>query len=410
MARDVDGSTGIAATSGSARDFASRSGHKRHRPMAHPRHPHGRRSKARLAVASSAVAVAFLVAVGAAGLLGSAKRAAGNVGAAIPAASTGPTSWTFANLPPAVSAKTSPGSSAATTTTPTVAPPVASASGYAPAPGLPPDQPFGYKVVSDVPFTTDVECGGHSCQMGLDIYVPGGKGPFPTVVLVGPSGRGYLAGFAADLANLGILVYNANFRDVAGEGGGYPAGFEDVACAVRYARTDASQHGGMAGPVTLVGHSLGGWVGSVVALDQDEFVGGCLSGGSGRPDAFVGLAGNYQIDSGENSTDLYNFFGGSAADMAGVYAVANPFNYATGTSIPVQLVAGTDDETVDPNQSIALDSFLIKRAWDVTLTMIYGGGHVSILREPSTHAAIFSAIAAACSNEGIFDPVNPRGD
>jgi alpha-beta hydrolase superfamily lysophospholipase len=274
---------------------------------------------------------------------------------------------------------------------------------------LPPDQPSGYKVVGDVPFTTAVACGATRCQMGLDIYVPDGKGPFPAVVLVGPSGRGYLAGFAADLASLGILVYNANFRDVAGEGGGYPAGFEDVACAVRYARTDAAQREGLAGPVTLVGHSLGGWIGSVLALDQDEFISGCLSGGSGRPDAFVGLSGNYQIDSGENSTDLYNFFGGSAADMTGVYAVANPFNYATGTSIPVQLVAGTDDETVDPNQSMSLDAFLVRRGWPVTLTMVNGGTHMSILGEPSTRAAIFSAIAAAYSSEGIFDPVNPLG-
>jgi alpha/beta superfamily hydrolase len=340
-------------------------------------------------------------------MLGAADRAAGNT-AAVPGATAGPASSMGANLSPYVSETDTPdGGSAATTVTPIVAPLGASLSGYAPAPASLPAQPFGYTVVSSVPFTSAVDCGGHTCQIGLDIYVPGGKGPFPTVVLVGPSGRGYLAAFAAELANMGILVYNANFRDVAGEGGGYPAGFEDVACAIRYARTDASQRGGVAGPVTLVGHSLGGWVGSVVALDQSEFVGGCLAGGSGRPDAFVGLAGNYQIDSGENSTDLYNFFGGSASAMAEIYAASNPFNYATGTSIPVQLVAGTDDETVDPNQSMALDTFLVKRGWPVTLTMVFGGTHTSILREPLTHAAIFSAIAAACSIDGVFDPIRP---
>jgi alpha/beta superfamily hydrolase len=408
MARDVDRSTGLAATSGSPRDLASRSHPRRSRPMARPRYSHEPRRKARLAVAISALAVVFLVAVGAAGLIGSAHRSGGDAGA-LQSATAGPTSRTFARFPPTAGQTTAPGGPAATTAPSAVAPPVASGSGYAPTPGSRADQSAGYKVVGSVPYTSAVDCGATRCEMNLDIYVPSGDGPFPAVVLIGPNGRSYLAAFAADLANLGILVYNANFRDVASQGGGYPAGFQDVACAVRYARTNASQHGGLAGPITLVGHSLGGWVGSVVALDHEEFVGGCLAAGSGRPDAFVGLAGNYQIDSGENSTDLNDFFGGSATAMAAAYAASNPFNYAAGASIPVRLVAGTEDETVDPYQSIALDSFLVKRAWDVTLTMIAGGTHMSILREPLTRAAVSSAIAAACSNQGIFDPVRPPG-
>ena len=92
----------------------------------------------------------------------------------------------------------------------------------------------GFGVVSNVPFTNPVDCGGYSCQVQLDIYSPAGSGPFPTVVLVrgGPSGMGgrsYLASFAGDLANQGILVFSADYRDAAGDGGGFPAGFQDVA-------------------------------------------------------------------------------------------------------------------------------------------------------------------------------------
>ncbi|HEX7592378.1 MAG TPA: alpha/beta fold hydrolase, partial [Candidatus Limnocylindrales bacterium] len=237
------------------------------------------------------------------------------------------------------------------------------------------------------------------------IYVPDGSGPFATVVLVGPSGRGYLAGLAEDLADRGILVYNADFRDVGSLGGGYPAGFQDVACAVRFARASASQYGGQSGSVALLGHSLGAWVGSVVALDPAEFQGGCLAGGSGKTDAFVGFAGNYQIDSGLNAGDLSDFFGGSPSEMASAYAAANPFNYATGTPIPVQLVAGTDDQSVDPTQSQALEAFLTARGWSPTLTMIPGDGHMSILDEPSTRQAVFKAIAAAYSARDAIDPL-----
>ena len=101
--------------------------------------------------------------------------------------------------------------------------------------------------------------------------------------------------------------------------------FQDVACAIRYARATAPKYRG-AGSLTLVGHSLGGWVGSVVALDSTEFEGGCLYGGSGRPDAFVGLAGDYDLNT--NLLDLYRFFGGRQAQTANARTASDPFNCA----------------------------------------------------------------------------------
>jgi acetyl esterase/lipase len=260
-------------------------------------------------------------------------------------------------------------------------------------------------VVPNLAFTQPVDCGGSSCQVLLDVYVPAGSGPFPIAVLVrgGPSGfggRAYLDPFASELARAGILVFNADYRDVASQGGGYPNAFEDVACAIRFARAEAGEYRGDSGPVTLVGHSLGGWVGSVVALDPTEFEGGCLASGSGRPNAFVGLAGNYQIDSGENASDLSTFFGGSAADTAAARASSNPFNYATGTSVPVWLVAGTADETVDPAASVALNAFLKGRGWDVTLQLVPGASHGTIIGSDDSQSvqAVIDAVAAARHN------------
>ena len=252
----------------------------------------------------------------------------------------------------------------------------------------------------NIPFTAPVDCGGSSCQVQLDVHVPAGPGPFPTVVMIrgGPSGlggRSYLNSFAAQLASAGILVFNADYRDRASEGGGYPAAFEDVACAIRFARVQAPKYRGEVGSVTLVGHSLGGWVGSVVALDPTEFEGGCLANGSGRPNAFVGLAGNYQIDSGGNATDLSIFFGGSADQTAKARAASNPFNYATGTPIPMRLVAGTADTTVDPAASVALDSFLDERGWDVSLDLVPGASHSSIIGTGSDSQASLREVSAA---------------
>jgi acetyl esterase/lipase len=272
-------------------------------------------------------------------------------------------------------------------------------------------------VVGNVPFTQLVDCGAGLCQVRLDVYIPAGPGPFPTVVLArgGPSGMGgrsNLDRFAKALASRGLLVFNADYRDVAEEGGGYPNAFQDLSCAVRFARSQASRYHGDAGPVTLVGHSLGGWVGSVVALDADEFTGGCLAGGSGRPDAFVGLAGNYRLDADEVSSDLNQFFGGSASETAAARNASNPFSYATRSPIPVRLVAGGWDVTVYPSASISLNAFLLKRNWNVQLTLVPGATHSSILKAGETGfpsvAAVLSAISAARCTADAIDPVKGR--
>jgi len=268
-------------------------------------------------------------------------------------------------------------------------------------------------VISNIYYTQPVNCGASTCQVALDIYVPAGPGPYPTVVLIrgGPSGIGGrvgLGGFATQLASNGLIVYNADYRDLASSGGGYPEAFQDVACAIRYARATAPNFGGN-GVVTLVGHSFGGFVGSVVALDPTEFTGGCLEPGSGRPDAFVGLAGNYDLS--YNESDLAKFFGAGPSQTSTARASSDPFKYATGLPIPVRLIAGTSDESVDPEDSVELNAFLAAKGWDVSLNMVSHGTHMSIL-DGSAGGAVLQSIqsaqvAQAAQAAGSNDPVLP---
>jgi acetyl esterase/lipase len=259
-------------------------------------------------------------------------------------------------------------------------------------------------VVTNVPFVRPTGCDAAACSVLLDIYVPAGTGPFPSVVLVrggptGAGGRGYLDAFASELAESGLIVFNADMRDIASKGGGYPEAFDDVACAVRFARTWSFAYGGNGASVTLVGHSRGGFVGSVVALDPNEFTGDCLAGGSGRPNAFVGLSGNYNLDDPRVANDLQVFFGGMPAVTSEARAASNPFNYATGSQIPVYLIAGTNDTTVNPAAAEALDSYLTDQRWNVNLTLIPGATHNSIIvpsaAGPDSLAAILEATASA---------------
>lgn len=267
-----------------------------------------------------------------------------------------------------------------------------------------PSLPVG--AITNVVFVRPDGCSAAACSVLLDIYVPIGTGPFPTVVLVrggptGAGGRSYLDSFAGELARSGLIVFNADMRDIASKGGGYPQAFDDVACAVRFARTWSFAYGGDGKSVTLVGHSLGGFVGSVVALDAQPFSGDCLASGSGRPDAFVGLSGNYNLSDPKVANDLEVFFGGSPEATAVARSASDPFNYATGSRIRVYLLAGTADQTVNPAAAVDLDGYLTGLEWDVRLTLVPGATHDSIIRPagagPESAALVTEATRAAAA-------------
>jgi acetyl esterase/lipase len=268
-------------------------------------------------------------------------------------------------------------------------------------------------MVADVPFTQPVNCGSGSCRVTLDVYIPTGPGPYPTVVLLrgGPSGiggRAYLDSFATSLAETGLLVFNADVRDLASQGGGYPEALQDAACAIRFARSQSATYGGDSGPVTLIGHSFGGYLGSVLALNADEYQGRCIDDGDGRPDAFVGLAGCYDPTAGRNNTDFAHYFGGYLDTTAAARTAGDPYSYATRAPIPVRLVAGTSDGTVDPSASVNLNGFLTGRGWNVGLSLVPGGTHMSILWTVDSRRAIFGAIALSHAYAEAIDPIKGR--
>jgi acetyl esterase/lipase len=266
--------------------------------------------------------------------------------------------------------------------------------------------------VTGLSYTAPVDCGSSLCQLPLDIYVPTGPGPYPTVVLLrggpgGIGGRSYLASFAESLAASGLLVYSIDVRDLSYEGGGYPEAMQDTACAIRYARGTSASYGGDADLVTLVGHSFGAYIGSIVAVNSVQYQGGCLYDGSGRPDAFVGIAGCYDVADGGNADDFANFFGGSAAETADERYLATPYIYASGPSIPVRLVAGTADGTVDPIASQDLDTFLAQRSWNVEFDFVSGGSHMSVLTSDGQQT-VLSAIVTADTYSDAVDQVSGK--
>jgi len=152
----------------------------------------------------------------------------------------------------------------------------------------------------------------------LDVYAPTEPGAWPVVVFVHGYSESKVAGarLGRAIAEQGAVVFTVDWpargleAAVSENGKGFRDMSETLACALCFVRARASDYGGDATRVTVVGWSLGGGAGVQIALVGDdldrrweEFA--SLRGGppqqveckvSGDPahvDTFVGIAGAY---------------------------------------------------------------------------------------------------------------------
>ena len=63
-----------------------------------------------------------------------------------------------------------------------------------------------------------------------------------------------------------MVVFNSTYRT---SDGGYPDSFDDVACDIRFALSEASYYTTSTGPITVVAHSAGAHLAAVVSLAGD---------------------------------------------------------------------------------------------------------------------------------------------
>jgi acetyl esterase/lipase len=99
----------------------------------------------------------------------------------------------------------------------------------------------------------------------VDVWLPAGPGPHPTVLMVHGgcwqtqiADRRIMNWIADDLRKRGIAVWNIDYRGVDREGGGYPGTFHDVASAADALQSHAPRLKLDIEPLVAVGHSAGG--------------------------------------------------------------------------------------------------------------------------------------------------------
>lgn len=267
---------------------------------------------------------------------------------------------------------------AAPTTTATTIPGVADA-------GDPPARRF------DVDVTRGIRVAGAATA---DLYRPIAAGPWPLVVLV-PGGAwrdadpASTAALAGDLARRGAVVLNTGYRL------GHDVSFADVACAVAVAQAGAAGWDADGGRPVLAGHSAGAHVAAIVALAGTPPAGDCEAAGPGRPAAFVGIAGPYEVERFAPVPELRSFFGGSPEAVPEAWAAGDPFSHVAGNpGVDVALVHGRTDLVVLPVLSLRFAEALRSAGREVNVYLLPGANHRDVL-EPAEDAGATAAVIFA---------------
>jgi dienelactone hydrolase len=187
----------------------------------------------------------------------------------------------------------------------------------------------------NVPFMKRQPCAEFrsGCINRTDIYYPSSPGPWPVIVTIHgrPRTPQDMEELAETLAAKGAVVFNIDYRGVRPVSKGFPEAISDVACAIRYARQNARHYGGDRDHVILVGHSMGGYVGAMVALAGDTFpaaAGSCKSSlgmKASLPDGFVSVAGVSVIHPSYHIDQV--FLGGTYQQIPGVWRRATLYTH-----------------------------------------------------------------------------------
>ena len=231
-------------------------------------------------------------------------------------------------------------------------------------------------VVSDTGFvvTKDVSYGVHPRQK-MDIYVPvAGLAATNKIVVFFYGGR-WQEGRKEDYRFVGEALTAQNFVVVIPDYRVYPEVrfpefVRDGAQAVRWVQSNIQMYSGDPNKTYLLGHSAGAHIVALLNLDERYLQDNTIRGA-------IGLAGPYDFLPLE-SADLEAIFSGARLSDS------QPINFVDGTEPPMLLLSGSDDNTVNPGNSLRLAARIRDK-----------GGSVQVILYPEVnHSFIVGALAA----------------
>lgn len=227
-----------------------------------------------------------------------------------------------------------------------------------------------------------VHARGHT----LDVYTPvsPGREPAPVVVLLhGCCGdRSDLVKLAEAVASQGVVTVNADWPGT-GMAGRFPRSYDVAACAVRYARASAADHGGDPERVTVAGWSDGAMAAAALALAPRRWSrADCTTdGGLGTP-RLVGVDGFYgwplPVEQRYVTPRARRFLGGPPALAPSAWRDATPYHWVEGAGrVDATLIVRAAAEVRDDARRFA--RVLRRSGHGVRVAALSGGPGASVL-------------------------------
>lgn len=213
---------------------------------------------------------------------------------------------------------------------------------------------------------------GRESRQQLDIYLAAGQFRGPHLVFF--HGGGWTSGHKNEYAFIGnaLSAFGVNCAVVGYRlypRVRYPAFVEDAALAVGWLQREGARYGFGNGPLYLMGHSAGGHIACLLALDERyrqltqldmERIGGV-----------IGLAGAYRFRP-ENDPVHSQIFAAAGPD----FASAKPVHHVARDKAPLLLLHGSNDATVPLRTAQRMFDAASAVGQPVQLHVQSGYGHV----------------------------------
>ena len=192
-------------------------------------------------------------------------------------------------------------------------------------------------------------------------------------------GGGFLDRLRPALLSRGFVVASIDYRLAPRYK--WPAQIEDVKCAVRYLRANATVYGVDPNRIGAWGASAGGHLVSLLGTAEASagFDRGEYAAESSRVEAVVDMYGPADLTSAdwgpEATPTIREVFGAAPAAANDVLARASPVTYISAADPPFLILQGDADTTVPPSQSRELAQRLEAAGVSATLVLVRGGPH-----------------------------------
>jgi len=231
-------------------------------------------------------------------------------------------------------------------------------------------------------------------SVGLNIEIPSGEGPFPTIVFIaGSSFQGDVSEWNQEIveaASRGYVGVSMDYRrtDIKLENGDtqYPwdAQLEDVKCAIRYLRANAALHNIDANNIGTAGWSAGahlslmaGMTPGIARFEQE----GQFKSYSSDIQASVSFSAPTDLALFHNEMPgqrglIEELLVDTPAQNPAIYIDASPITYAGSSNTPLLVIHGLKDVNVLPNQALLLmNELALAGHSDNTLIMYEESSH-----------------------------------